>query len=529
MSEGTQLTMVKLPAVEGKVTADIPYPVSHADKIFAGVMFVLAYLAMDSFSIFMNPAYYGVGVTGFTLLYGAACLIYARMSGMKLGKEAAFWFAVMGISAISYSFVYHETLMTFHALYLRLVTLYFTAVVFGGLVAGRTSEFFLWDGINLLCLIPAANWKAQWKAAGNSGKYDRLLKAVGKALSGLFVAIPLFYIVISLLSGADENFARVLSRLLEQIGERFYGWGLNLVLAIPLGGYLFALCYGSVHKRKTDSIKPEEVKLFCTKCAIVPQISIHTVLLGICLLYVLFIGLQGSYYLDAVRGVLPEGFTYSEYARKGFFELVDISILNAFIILAARLFGRGQRRLFQRIGTMAISILTLFLIGTALTKMFLYIRVYGLTPLRVIPSVFMVFLAVVYLLVIVAQFRKLPVVTIAVCVFALGYSLLSVSDMDGRIAAYNLARYEAGTLDSFPQEVLVEGSLASVPAIYRTWAGTQDAAMKEQLKVAADMVAQRHWTDCHPTDSFQEGNAARVSALRHLREMGVRIPERVSD
>ncbi len=385
-----------------------------------------------------------------------------------------------------------------------MVTLYFTAVVFGGLVAGRTSEFFLWDGINLLFLIPAANWKAQWKAAGNSGRYDRLLKAVGKALSGLFVAIPLFYIVISLLSGADENFARFLNRLMDQIGARFYGWGMNLLFAIPLGGYLFALCYGSVHKRKTDTVKPEAVRSFCAKCAVVPQISIHTVLFGICLLYVLFIALQGSYYLDAVRGVLPEGFTYSEYARKGFFELVDISILNAFLILAARLFGRGKKRLLLRIGTMAISVLTLFLIGTALTKMFLYIRVYGLTPLRVIPSVFMAFLAVVYLLVIAAQFRKLPVVTIALCVFALGYSLLSVSDMDGRIAAYNLARYEAGTLDSFPEEVLEDGSLASVPAIYRAWAGTQDALMKKQLETAAEMAVKRLWSDFYPAGSFLE-------------------------
>lgn len=521
MSEGTQITIAELPAPEEKAKADIPYPVSQADKIFAGVMFVLAYLFIDSFSIFRNPAYYGAGVTGCTLLYGTACLFYARMSGLKIGREAVFWFSVMGISALSYSFVYHETLMAFHELFLRLVTLYFTAVVFGALVTGRTSEYFLWDGVNLLLLIPAANWKAQWKAAGNSGKYDRMLQAVGKAFFGLVVAVPLFYVVISLLSGADENFERVLNGLLEQIGERFYGWGLNLLLAIPVGGYLFALCYGGVHKRKTDSIKPEAVKGFLAKCAIVPQTSIHTVLLGICLLYALFIGLQGSYYLDAVRGVLPEGFTYSEYARKGFFELVNISILNGFIMLAARLLGRGGKRIFLRIGTVAISILTLFLIGTALTKMFLYIRVYGLTPLRVIPSMFMAFLAVVFMLVIVAQFRKIQVAPIAVCVFALGYSLLAVSDMDGRIAAYNLARYEAGTLDSFPETVLVEGSLASVPAMYRVWENTQDAGMKEQLEAAAEMIVNRQYgADCHPATSFKDANVARHEALRYLKAMG---------
>lgn len=521
MSEGSQIAMVKLPATEVRGKVDIPYPVSPADRIFAGVMFVLAYLAMDSFSIFSNPAYYGVGVSFFTLLYGTACLAYARMSGLKPGKEAVFWFAVMGISSISYTFVYHQTLMTFHALFLRLVTLYFTAVVFGTLAAGRTSEFFLWDGVNMLLLIPSENWKAQWKAAGDSGRYDRLLRAVGKALFGLIAAIPLFYIVIRLLSGADENFSRILTRVAEQIGERFFGWGLNLVLAIPVGGYLFALCYGGVHKRKTDTVNPGAIRTFCGKCAIVPQISIHTVLFGICLLYVLFIGLQGSYYLDAVRGVLPEGFTYSEYARKGFFELVNISILNAVIILAARLFGRKGSRLFLRMGTVAVSVLTLFMIGTALTKMFLYIRVYGLTPLRVIPSVFMVFLAAVFLLVIAAQFRKIPVAPLAVSLFALGYAILSVSDMDGRIAAYNLARYEAGTLDSFPETVLVNGSLASVPAIYEAWTAARDLESKQLLKSAAEEIARGYRSDCYPADSIQEANAARSSALRDLKAMGV--------
>lgn len=525
MNEENQIVMVKLPAAEETGKVNEPYPVSHADKVFAGVMFVLAFLAMDSFSIFTDYAHYGVGVTVFTLLYGAACLIYARMSGLKLGKEAAFWLVVMEISALSYSFVYHATLMVFHALFLRLVTLYFTAVVFGALVMGKTSEFFLWDGINMLVLIPLANWKAQWKAAGDSGKYDRLLHFVGKALLGPIVAIPLFYVVILLLSSADDNFARVLNRLAEQIGERFYGWGFNLVLAVPVGAYLFALCYGGLHKRRTDSVKPDEIKGFCAKCAVVPQISIHMVLIGICLLYILFIGLQGSYYLDAVRGVLPEGFTYSEYARKGFFELVNISILNAFLILATRLFGRKGKLLLLRLGTVAISVLTLFLIGTAMTKMFLYIAAYGLTPLRVIPSLFMGFLAVVFLLVMVAQFKMVRVVPIAVCVFAMGYSLLSVSNMDERIAEYNLTRYQAGTLESFPEHVLLEGSLASVPAIYRAWDATQDDGTKLMLESVADKIARRHKAAWYQADSLKEANAARSRAIRGLEVMGMKVPQ----
>lgn len=530
MSELSQNASLELPLIEKKVKERAAYPVSCVDQVFAGSMFFLAFLAIENFGLFMNPAYYGAGVAVYTLLYGTACLTYARLSGKKLGKEAVFWFAVMGISAISYVFVYHQTLMQFHALFLRLVTLYFTAVVFGALVLGRTSNFFLWDGMNLLVLIPLANWKAQWRVFGDSKKYGGWLRAVCRMFLGLVVAIPLFILVIRLLSGADENFTRMLWRLTEAFEKQIrdgYGWGTNLVLAVPLGAYLFALCYGGAHKRGMDTVKPAEIRKFGKECRVVPEMSICAVLVGICLLYVLFIGLQGSYYLDAVRGVLPEGFTYSAYARKGFFELVKVSILNVIVILAATLLSCKGRTRLLRLGTVIISVLTLFLIGTAMTKMFLYIRAYGLTPLRVIPSLFMVFLAVVFLLVIAAQFRRIRVVPIAVCVFALGYSLLSVSNMDGWIAAYNLSRYEAGTLESFPEEVLVEGSLASIPAMYQTWATTPSWQTKQWLEAAAnDIIA---WScylgDGFPAESLREANVTRYRALNCLDSMGVKSPE----
>lgn len=528
MSEIKQITMVELPVTGEQPKAVVPYPVSHADKVFAGAMFLLAFLAVDSFGIYSNHAYYGVGVTAYTFLYGMACLSYARMSGRKAGMEAVFWFGVMGLSAASYAFVYHQTLMVFHALFLRLVTLYFTAVVFGALITGRTSGFFLWDGINLLLLIPLANWKAQWMAVRDSGKYDRLIAIVSKAFLGIVVAIPLFYVVIHLLNGADDNFGRMLERLADHVWERFDTWGINLLLAVPVGAYLFALCYGSAHKRKTDSIKTEEVRQFCNKCAVVPRVSVYTVLIGICLLYVLFIWLQGGYYLDAMRGILPEGFTYSEYARKGFFELVNISILNLCIVLACRLLCQKGGELLRRTGTVAISVLTLFLIATAMTKMFLYIQAYGLTPMRVIPSVFMAFLAVVFLLIIAAQFKPVQVAPVAVCVFALGYAVLSVSNIDGRIAEYNLERYQAGTLASFPADVLAGGSLASVPAMYQLWNSTEDAEVKKLVTEAADTIASRYRHDSYPADSLKEANAARFRGIEYLRTMGVAVPRRGS-
>lgn len=79
--------------------------------------------------------------------------------------------------------------------------------------------------------------------------------------------------------------------------------------------------------------------------------------------------------------------------------------------------------------------LTLFLIATAMAKMLLYIKAYGLTPLRVIPSVFMLFLAMVFLLLSVSQFVQIPVMRVSVWVFAAGFTVMALCGMDGKIAS----------------------------------------------------------------------------------------------
>ena len=515
------------PASAGEGNKNISFSINKADRIFAVVMFLLAFLAVDTFNILGNHAYYGVGVTVYTLVYGGFVMAYARMSQGKVGKESAFWFAVMTVSALSYTFVYNQSLMSFHALFLRLVTLYFTAVVFGVLITGKTGGFFLLDGLNLLLLIPYANLAAQWKVLQEGNRKALLLRSAVKALLGLIVALPLFAVVIVLLSCADGNFALMLSRFLDQIGESLYRWGGDLLLAIPVGCYLFALTYGAAHRRKTDTVKPENIVKSCSRCAVVPRASIYAVFTGICALYLLFIGLQGSYYLDAVKGVLPEGFTYSGYARRGFFELVFISVINIGIILLSELLcqkkvtesGTKKRAGFLRCCNLVISVLTLFLIGTAMVKMYLYIRVYGLTPLRVIPSLFMGFLAVVFLLIAVAQFKRVPVMRIAVFVFALGYAGLSLGDMDGRIAGYNLNRYQAGTLEEFPNTVLIGGSMASVPAIYRAWTTTQDLQFKKELADVSEAIQENYWYDMEQPDFLGYRSVAKDRAVRQLREM----------
>ena len=102
--------------------------------------------------------------------------------------------------------------------------------------------------------------------------------------------------------------------------------------------------------------------------------------------------------------MLPAEFTYSQYARKGFFELCVIAFINfgitylSFVIVERNNEGKRPKALTAQ--TILLSVFTLLLIATALSKMAMYIDCYGLTRLRIYASWFMVMLFIMFIIII---------------------------------------------------------------------------------------------------------------------------------
>lgn len=500
------------------------FPANLADKWMAVWIFVVAYMGVEWFWIGSNHAYYGAGVTVYTLLYGLSVLIYVRWSGRRLKPEALFWFVVMALCGCSYGWVYNHSLMIFLALFLRLTSLYFTAVAFDVLLEGKTGRYWVVDAVLCLVTVPFNNFSAQIRIVVNKLKRTKFAKEMIWSAAGLLVAIPLFAIVIGLLSRADDNFARLLSDGFEFVFSHWFRILRTGILAFPVSSYLYGQMYGCEKRDDMAYITKDMVQENERKWAVIPAVGMYPALIGVVILYMFFIGLQGSYYVDALRGVLPQEFTYSEYARNGFFELTSISTINLCIILLAQLLcrkdGEGSvlEARFLKYYTTVISVLTLFLIATAMTKMMLYIQAYGLTPLRLIPSVFMIFLAIVFLLAALSRFIRIPVVRISVWVFAVGFTVMTLCGMDRQIASYNLARYQQGTLEEIPYDVLINGSYASVSPMYQVWSQTQDMELKEELSYAAYEILEGRISWGKKT-GFGALNHERMIAIKKLEEM----------
>jgi hypothetical protein len=90
--------------------------------------------------------------------------------------------------------------------------------------------------------------------------------------------------------------------------------------------------------------------------------------------------------------------TYAEYARRGFFELVWVAGLTLPLLLVLdrlRPDDRAVELLFRALAGVTILLLVVVMIS-AVQRMRLYVDEFGLTELRLYPTAFMVWLAIVF-------------------------------------------------------------------------------------------------------------------------------------
>jgi hypothetical protein len=136
----------------------------------------------------------------------------------------------------------------------------------------------------------------------------------------------------------------------------------------------------------------------------------------------------------------------------------------------------------------ALSVITLVLIATAFSKMALYVHVFGLTILRLLPCVFMLFLAIVFTTIIVRQFasteKEFSIMRFSLIVGAIMLCLLSLANPDAIVVRYNAERYLSGTLNEFDIDILFRANFAGVLPAINVYENTQDPELRENLRAA---------------------------------------------
>ena len=400
-------------------------PGDRWDHVFAGLYVILGILMWNCLCM----ENFARGLSMFSILYIITVLAYAGLKKFPITGEKIFWTLILLGISLPYGFYsvfdFGQTLMIF------LVAAYWTLVITEGLLwKGQTSSWILLDGWNGLIALPILNFLCQIRLIFQTFSEKREEKKDWRmVLLGILISIPALLVIIPILAQADTEFRSLVDTILDALGEDFRILIWRGIVGILLGAFMFGTLYGGVYKRH---VKEEECIRFHEESGrvfrFVPDIAVLTFGIIVSAVYVLFIGLQARYLFSAFFGILPEAYTYAQYARQGFFELCVIALLNASFLIAmngcAKTPRRKNRGLLLENGILGA--LTLLLLTTAASKLGMYIVAYGFTVKRCISSIFLIWLFLVFILVLIYQKKNIPLVRWSVFAGAVFFTLLCV-------------------------------------------------------------------------------------------------------
>jgi hypothetical protein len=291
-------------------------------------------------------------------------------------------------------------------------------------------------------------------------------KRFGAILRGVLIAIPIVVIFATLLSSADlvfaqrvQDFVRLfrLENLPEYIFRSIY---------ILLGAYALAGIF--LHAAQ----KSQDEKLIGMDKPLVPQFLGFTeaaiVLGAVVLLFALFAVVQFQYFFGGLTNISVQGYTYAEYARRGFGELVAVAFFSMLLFLslsaAVKRQEQTQHRVFSGLG-LGMVVLVGVMLYSAFQRLVLYESAYGFSRLRAYTHVFMIWLGVLLAVVVVLDIlRKERSFALAALLASIGFAVsLTLLNVDGFIVRQNVMRAVAG--GSLDVAYLASLSPDSVPAL----------------------------------------------------------------
>ena len=496
------------------------YKFETLDIIMLPVVFILAFLCIKYYNLNTGMVTLGLGATLYIVLYVISVLAYAKLKAVKFNSESIILSVLMILLAISFTVFYNYSLNIFMQIAMNFMLIYLPVTVFNKLIKSETSALILYDYINALVFIPIHNatsfWICMFSKRGKSTSSTKT-KYFLHIFLGLLIGTPFIMIVIFLLSSADATFKNIFDHLFnfdinvpENIG--------TLIWSLPMATYLYALIYGSSIEDNSKSFNIDKFNKTMDNAAFIPRFSLYTVNAVICCFYILFIGIQAIYFIDILGGSLPADFTYSEYARRGFFELLVVALINIVFIAVAKIFSvKNENNKYLRIHIILNSILTLALISVDFAKMYLYISTYGLTTLRIIPSVFMIFLCFVFAFIIMGEFKKsFPVTKLSFYAGNILFVLLCLANIDAVVARYNLNAYMNGNLPYYDIYDLRESDMAAMPVIYKAWKNSSDKELKDKLHFCAEGIMGYYSFDIDEPISYNYSRNKAFEIKKHM-------------
>ncbi len=417
------------------------------------------YAVLYTFCMYKNDA----GISFFVLVAASLILLWLCLKNLEIPmkKENAFYGISMLLLGISTFCTDDWRIIFFNKTGVFLLTI---TMLLGALY--QTNEWNLGKYIGSIlkaCTMAVGQitkpfsdgaWYCKNKLDKKNSKYLYIVIGVG-------LAIPVLVLMFLLLSSADIVFRTAADRVLEGFE---YG---DIIGMTSMAAAVFLAVYCILAYLCKKEIK-EEVKDLRTG---EPLIAIPVGAL-LTLMYLVFSGIQ-IVYLFLGNMELPAGYTYAQYAREGFFQLLAVSVLNLIFVLAGLYYFKSSKVLKGILTVM--SLCTFVMIASSAFRMIIYIQYYYLTFLRILVlwSLLVLFLLFAGVMVYIVK-ENFHLFRYSMIVVTCLYIALSFSHPDYWIAKVNLASTEENRSDFFKGEpymdyVYLSGLSADAAPVMLPW------------------------------------------------------------
>ncbi|WP_066291051.1 DUF4153 domain-containing protein [Bacillus sp. FJAT-29937] len=411
------------------------------DWIFFFLCFLLGIVAEEAF--FRNQ----IGISYFVFIVAFYTLFFWRFRSFSFSHQRFGYLVLIAIWLLAASYYLYDTALFYglNILVIPALVIFHLALITSPKKIEWSNLYFviyalqrLIDGIRYSALF--TKYAAKLTRRESSEKQNDVWK---KVLIGVAISFPFLFIILNLLMSADTQFERLLNNipgLFNFNGEYVFRLVIILIYTFGFFGFLQSLLQKNIHIiQKEGTPKPFGVDGIITL----------TVLLLLDLVYVLFVAVQFKYFFS---GTLDEGYTYAEYARRGFFELLFVTLINLTVTTGVINLTKNVPGMLKTTIKFALTILVLssgVLLISAFMRLTMYEDAYGFTLTRVLAHSFMIFLMVIFAYTLVKIWiERLSLFRFYFIAALIYYAGLNIVNIDRIVVDQNMARFETtGKID----------------------------------------------------------------------------------
>ena len=362
-----------------------------------------------------------------------------------------------------------------------------------------------------LPLIP----KEPESAAEQGGTLRRAARVGIPVIRGLLLALPVVAVFGALLSAADPIFNDTLTDLFRLIDLKRLPEYLVRLVNILLLAYVFV---GTL----LHAVLPDEALAGRDLVVGAPRVLGSTeafiVLGSVNLLFAAFVVVQFRYFFGGQENITMTGYTYSEYARRGFFELVTVAVLSLALIASLGALTRreqaGQFRVFSILSSLLVVLVWVMLVS-AFLRLQLYEEAYGFTRQRMYTHLFIPWLGLLLLVTVILQAqRREAYFLFSALLVGIGFVFtLGLANVDGLIADLNIQRANQGS--ELDDRYLMNLSDDATPALVDSFLSSETGQeVREHLgAILACRIYRMADSEPQPWQGYHPGMAAARSRL----------------